>query len=76
MMENAAAVVSRLEARSLLALPSEEKGVKALGRLASLVSDVGGELAWSRLALRRRRAPRENVSFQSSPSFRHSSVIR
>lgn len=34
------------------------------------------ERVYSRLALRRRRAPRENFSFQSSPSLRDSSVIR
>jgi hypothetical protein len=73
-MENA--FVENLEVRSLLARPSEENGMKALVKLTFLVSDNAGvEVLYSRLALRRRRAPRENFSFQSLPSLRHCSVI-
>lgn len=41
-MENAFVTVENLGLRSLLARPSEENGVKALVRLAFLVSDDAG----------------------------------
>ena len=74
-----AAVVANLV--GVLGLPSVEENAPfmLLGFLVVVWDDDdddAGLSLYSRLTLRRRRAPRENFSFQSLPSFRHSSVIR
>jgi len=71
-MENAVELVGNRDVRSLLAPAS----AALVGLEFILCDDDRVESLYSRLALRRRRAPRENFSSQPLPSLRHSSVIR